>query len=72
MGYIVAIIVIIVLFSLIRAMNRNQGWYEVVDQNNQSKTFGGYSDCKNWIEAQKGMDSLIGQRNSYKIKKKKF
>ena len=72
MGYIITIIVAIVLFSLIRAMSRSQGWYEVIDQNNQSKTFGKYDDCKRWIDAQKGMDSLIGQRNIYKIKKKKF
>ena len=72
MGYIITLVIIITLFSLIRAMNRTSGWYEVIDQNNQSKTFGKFKDCKNWIQAQKGMDSLIGVRNNYKIKRKKF
>ena len=75
MGYIITIIVVIVLFNTITEMIRTQGWYEVIDQNNQSRTIGKYDECRSWIKAQKGMDSLTrhltGQKNRYKIRKYK-
>jgi len=72
MTYVIIILIAIVIISLFRAYNRQNGYFEVLDQHNQTKSFGSYSQCQQWIQAQKGMEQLGGVRNTYRIRKKKF
>lgn len=70
--WIFLIIVGIVVIVLIRGASRQNGYYQVVDNNNQVRTTGKYNQCKQWIEATKQMESLSGVYNSYRIKKMKL
>lgn len=66
------IIISIVAFLLIRKYKRTYSYYEVLDHNGIPKTMGNYHQCKSWIEAQHGLESITGMINTYQIKKKNF
>lgn len=70
MWYIILIAVI--TFLLIRKYNRTNSYYEVLYQNGNSRRLGNYYQCKYWIEAQQGLESITGLINTYQIKKKTF
>lgn len=70
MKYIIGLI--ITVWIIIRLYNRATSFYEVVDQNGQTRTLGKYNQCVEWIKAQKKMEDLAGMRNNYNIKKKKL
>ncbi len=70
MLYIIGIIIIV--WVIARLYNKSTAFYEVIDQNKNSKTIGNYNQCAEWIQAQKSMENLAGIRNTYKIRKKKF
>lgn len=73
MWYIIIALIAFTFFKLIKTVVRSDGWYEVIDDNNNSVfPIGKYNECKDWIKAQKGMDSLVGTKKSYRIIKKRF
>ncbi|CAA0172953.1 hypothetical protein R5N98_06825 [Tenacibaculum maritimum] len=70
MLYIIGIILII--WIVVRLYNRSTSFYEVIDQYGNTKTFGKYNQCTEWVKAQKGMENLSGINNTYRIRKKKL
>ncbi|MFL0070072.1 hypothetical protein [Tenacibaculum maritimum] len=65
-GIILTIWIIVILY------NRSTSFYEVIDQYGNTKTFGKYNQCREWIKAQKSMENLAGTNNIYRIRKKKL
>ena len=70
--FVIIFIIGILLILAYRGINRNSGFFEVVDENGKTRTFGNYNQCKSWINDQQGMESLTGKISHYKIKKKNF